>query len=948
MYENLILNRPNFCLGPQQGTFCSIDNSNQTTVMRVKSTSGTQILELSMSSNILNNNVKLEYVGPNNLVAMVDDLIFYTFEKVDNSTCLIKRWKTRMSYLELSLQEQIVKSTSGNEYYNSIGFAVERHNRYFVMPNERYNYIDINDNSFIKSGTRLFLGPSSDTTNLGATETVIVTHTASYYWGKRVFLTAPLKNEYVIGDYITFCSHIYIASSDGYGGDLVNGSIYKIDAYKWTTSEVDSKAIYKRVSSIKWCPMVGGIACVVGTNMLFVMPKNSYLNWRSMFLGNVDEDLSTILPIYDVVFDSYEIYKLQKSLTVNNDSGVKKTHNWNSFNYQRDSLLPYSRSVNVYQKQSVITGHNKNVDVNIQVRDQFNVGLRDVYVSCYKDGDTGALFDPLSGMLITDLDGNATINYRSGSIYNGHTKIRARATGSSSSTGSVYCWGFNNIISYPNFQPKEKYIKQLLNVSGRNYNIKHITSNFKIGLCTNSFYTSYGYNTCSNFIWVNPGISISCRSFFTSPGGNWIVTDPLDVSSVNMLKKYLPILYRGTGKQYDHQVNYNNFGFENVWPPEGRALEDEKIFSIANTLTTVRDVESSILVKSINDFILYRCLGNNVAKADDPYFPYVKIKQPSETGRFILSQLKLSMHTHWVDGSPYDYLWSYDKIDQFIFVEDAVPRFWSEKNPFDTHIWIRLRPFSFSLSNNSFRMWVRELSVNSDTGYYEITSSVILTNFDAGGSMSGIEAFYTQTERFNFGSIVFVRIEVYDEAYIPNRIFLEYWFKIIPDFKAPYLFNLIPDREEINVPVDSDISFEIKDDGVGINIDSLECMLNSIIMNEEALTIEKVSKSHFKIKYKPPVDLYFSKSYKVNVIVEDMSGNKNTMFDSYSFYTADSVGSMIINQKPGVCKGGMERFQDVSVLVLGAGSGVDKDSIRMQVFDKDVKTNVVPIVYRIY
>jgi hypothetical protein len=28
-----------------------------------------------------------------------------------------------------------------------------------------------------------------------------------------------------------------------------------------------------------------------------------------------------------------------------------------------------------------------------------------------------------------------------------------------------------------------------------------------------------------------------------------------------------------------------------------------------------------------------------------------------------------------------------------------VPKFWSEKNPTDTNIWIRLRPFAFSLNN---------------------------------------------------------------------------------------------------------------------------------------------------------------------------------------------------------------------------------------------------------
>jgi hypothetical protein len=32
---------------------------------------------------------------------------------------------------------------------------------------------------------------------------------------------------------------------------------------------------------------------------------------------------------------------------------------------------------------------------------------------------------------------------------------------------------------------------------------------------------------------------------------------------------------------------------------------------------------------------------------------------------------------------------------------------------------------------------------------------------------------------------------------------------------------------------------------------------------------------------------------------------------------------------------------------LAGGEGLDKDSIRMQVYDKDVKHKLVPIIYRI-
>jgi hypothetical protein len=71
------------------------------------------------------------------------------------------------------------------------------------------------------------------------------------------------------------------------------------------------------------------------------------------------------------------------------------------------------------------------------------------------------------------------------------------------------------------------------------------------------------------------------------------------------------------------------------------------------------------------------------------------------------------------------------------------------------------------------------------------------------------------------------------------------------------------------------------------------------------------------------------------------------MNDSYTFSTSESTGVLIIDPSPGICKGGMERFQDVSVKILADGNGVDYGSIRMQVYDKDVHPRILPIVYRI-
>jgi len=931
-HENVMLQQSNFCMGPQAGTVCSIDTTNPKTVLRVKNMTGATIIDLELSSNILNDNVRVEYVGPPTLDGVHDGLTFFTFEKVSDSSCMIKRWETRIAYRELLLKEQVVKSTSGNERYNAIDFAVEYYYRAFTRSNEQYNYLEMNSVFNVKNSTRLFFGPSTDTDNIGATEVGVVSHIIDHIDGKRVYLTAPLKYQYVIGDLITFYSNIYIYSSEGYADDPNKGTLFKIDAYTWDTKEIDTKAIYKRANASRWCPMVGGIATIIGHNMLFVRPYDEYLNWRSMFLNNVMSDNNTIFTVYDVGFDNYSIYKLQGMTTLVDDTNKKTTHDWDSYNLQPDSLLPHTQSVATWLDQSIITGYNKNVDIYAQVRDQFYVGLRDVYLTFYMLGDGDALFDPLSGNVVTDLNGKATINYRSGQTYNGHTEITARATGGSTSTGSAYVWTSNNVISYPETEPIKILLWAIFYISAYNPSLKQIIQIYSV------------FNREENPQWRAPFYTLRGSHYFTSPGGNWSPTkklkeyEPEYVGGGGSVLEYLPMLYEGEDHLDAPACLSPGYGFEYPSPFPDDFEDGEFLFS--NRITVFEELKSKFYTFGLTYYLLYK--GSSVGQV-----PFAVIVQPDESGNGQISQLKLSLHTHWVDGLPYDELWTYSNIDQFVFVEDAVPKFWSSKNLPATNIWVRLRPFAFSLNNSTLRMWVREDSYLSDTGYCEVTDSIQIVNFDAGGGMLGIEITYNPVVDFKYGSTVYVRIEVYDIAHVSNYIFTEYWFRIVPDYKSPYVSYMVPDNGEIDVSVDSHIYFELKDEGTGINIETLEILLNSRRIDVNYLTIEEVSRRHFKITYISPEGLFYNKDYKIAVKVEDTSSRKNALNTSWEFYTVESTGVQMVLPTPGPCKAGMNRFEDVSVVILGDGNGVDKDTIRMQVFNKDIHSRITPIIYRV-
>lgn len=942
-YENIQIQNPNFCKGPQLGTLCTIDTTNPTTVLRMKDTGGNTILDLTLSSNILDDDVRLEYVGPPNLNGMVDDLTFFTFERINDTKCLIRRWQTRMAYRELLLKEQVVKQNIGDVSYNAIDFAVEYYNRTFIKGNEYDNFLYMSDTQHIKTGTRLFLGPSSDTSNLGATEMVVVTHIADIHGEKRVYLSDHANYEYSIGDFITVYTHVYIYSKEGSPGDDRIGSIIKHDALTWNIVERDGKNLYKRVTASKWCPAVRGIASVVNTNMLFVRPYDSYLNWRSMFMSNVKSDKNTVFEVYDVFFDNQVVYKLQDTVTYKEDDGDLDTELWEYYNYQEDTLSPYSSNINLWTEEQIKFAFHKTITINAQVRDQFHVGLRDVTVQFYIEpgGDDDAYLWPYSGLAETDINGKCTMDYRTGHDYLGSTLVTARATGSANSTGSEFCWAKPgiNLISLPYYPDVYYTIYQFKYWGGHAYS-RQIDTPFMVWwLPEGSF----------NRAKVLPYHFIKMRSCFSTPGGDWGRDFPNDhFESALNVAIFLPELYRGTESD-GPSLAHRGYGFSN-WPVN----PIHGFFFWGNQIKLVNDFESDGNMEAYTNFKIH----HGVASADpeapggrtprrEGWPPYLFVVQPDESDRVQLSQLNLSLHTHWLDGWPFDELIGHVTLDQFIFVEDAIPKFWSEKNPIDTDIWIRLRPFAFSLDNDTLRMWIRVVSWKGDNGYREITDQIDLDNFDAGGGLLGIEVLYDPPEDLPYGALVFIKIEVYDEAYISNFVLVEYWFYITPDYKAPYLTNLSPSREAENIPVDSSIYFEIWDVGSGVDLDTLEVLVNSRLVGSDDLTIDSTNIKRIKITYKPPWNLYYSKDYKITVKVSDVSPQENKMNSAYTFYTVDSTGIYITDPSPTPCKRGMERFEDVSAILLADGNGIDKRTIRMQVYNKDVDPKITPIVYRI-
>jgi hypothetical protein len=885
--ENITIDDGNFCMGMQLGTFCTIDLSDQ--ALKVKNQTGGQVGPLyTLSSNITNTFLSLEYTGPIGHNAAVDGATFFTLEKASSTQCIIKRWELNIAGPTLDLKSSITKTTGGANYYDALGMAVEHYRRTFDTHSPAgIGYLDINDASKITAGMRLFLGPSSDSDNVDAVEYVTV-DTVS---GTRVYLTSNVTYQYVDGDDISFYKNIYLVSALGHLGDTSKGTMFKLDPDTGAVLETDNKGLYQKITAAKWCSYVGSVACVASTNAVFVRPYDYYQNWKSMFLNNVEDDKATVFDVYDVVFKDYEVYKLMRKVTLRDDNGTRTTYSWTTYNFRQDTLLPYTNSIGLYSEKSKMIGQADITTTYIQVRDQFGVGLLNVEVDVdVYSGDLGAVLNPIDGKVTTDADGRASVGYTSGNNYEGMTKLTIKdPTGGFTGHGSSFVW--NSL-----------YIESDLGYYDEGH-LYQITSTY-----------SAGSNIVRQIVkQMNSVFTIFCKTFFTTPGGDWINPSPY----AGQVVTYLPTLIVGAGDGPQKS-------FERGWVPG-----EDGPPSFENRITQVLDSKGEGYFRQISDYF-----------SGD--FKWVK-QLKEYVSDLQIDQLKLSKHTYWVSGIAYDYLWTQVSLNQFVFVEDAIPKFWSEKNPIDTNIWIRLRPYASDLDGASLKFYVKEVSYVGDTGYIDRAAQCTVTTFDAGGGIDGLDILYNPTQDFHHDAIVYVYIEVYDA--LGNYIYLDYWFKIIPDYRFPYLDNLNPSVEQTDVPVDSNVYFEIKDYGVGVNINSLEMYVNGKLVTP---TTNKINIRHYEVTYNPTVDFYYNKEITISVRVEDLSEFKNTLIDSYRFYTIVSSDILFTGFDPRVCKRGFPRFQDVEFLVLGDGSGVDKNTIRVQIRNQDVndKIKILPVIYR--
>ncbi len=928
MFENIEANRSNFCVGPQSGTYCTVDDEVTPVVMHVKNDSGGIVRTytfypqdtLDTGPKDVNNYellpnpttytyhefITIQYVGPYDQASYFDGAIFYTLEKralgrrmyytytdpsdpdytrtrVEYNSNIIRKWVLDDTNFRLVLDRTFFIDSDEINWFDGNAFAIDHVLTDFAdHTTTNTGVIEITTTSGLKKYDTLFLGPSSDTDNPGMVEEVYVhsvngtTVEIKTYGGED-----PPIWEYVEGDPITTYKDIFLFSNTrplinpeeiAYGQESGFGTLYRLDSNNYlSVLEKDYNGIYQDVLCATWNNYYGMLSFVKGTNLLHLTTTDFEIS-RSQDIHLENPNTVEPIPIFDIDIKDFSVYKLQLSILQHDDTGQYYEETWTKYNYHADTFVPYTNSTSLYVSERVLIKQGQSF-VTVIVRDQFGVGLLGKNVWFTMEGDISGEFTPADGYLNSDANGKAVIQYDAGSGYTGHHEITVKVDGSNSVHGSTF------IVASTLLQQYHEFISPCLLRT-----VILLPFNVKLAAIPNKIQQ----------------ISIPTRVAYAFPG--------------NML-------------------NTNDI---NGWV--GQVNDPTKII-FQQKIPTFRDVDAA------TDDVFTKIRGTKLL-LNDPKKNEEATQDVKITSQEIVSVYKKISANFISRHLSYGHL---DNVvlNQFVFVQDARPAMWSKKNNVNTDFWIRLRPFAASLNPTTLIIKMREESYIGDHGWVDVTDLGVITMFDAGGGLLGIDFFYDPEGLFHHNSIIYIDIEVYDTAAIPNIVILTYWFKIIQDYKAPYVINRIPVIEAYNVAINTPISFDLIDEGEGVDITTLEVFVNQRTVS---FTYDEYEPGNYHIYCIINNRFHFGQTVSINLTVYDRSDNDNILIDGWKFYCMESEGPWfdMDNTIPDLCLEGLQRKQSVSMQVYGIDdTGIKYDSIKMEVGGRYRNLKLTPIVYRL-
>ena len=201
----------------------------------------------------------------------------------------------------------------------------------------------------------------------------------------------------------------------------------------------------------------------------------------------------------------------------------------------------------------------------------------------------------------------------------------------------------------------------------------------------------------------------------------------------------------------------------------------------------------------------------------------------------------------------------------------------------------------------------------------------------------GFRIRYTLPEGQRWNGEYEVNIDASDLNDPPNIMPTDnYTFSCIADTDPPYLSELVPDEDETNVNIDTDISFNILDDLTGVDSESIQIFVGAMNVTD-ACTIGNLSNGN-SVSYNPVEDFLYSQEVGVLVQASDNAEVPNDLIYNYSFFTEDDTTPPFVqNADPFDEQLFVPLNTDIYLEIVDVGSGVDISTIVLEINSVEVQ-----------
>jgi len=296
-----------------------------------------------------------------------------------------------------------------------------------------------------------------------------------------------------------------------------------------------------------------------------------------------------------------------------------------------------------------------------------------------------------------------------------------------------------------------------------------------------------------------------------------------------------------------------------------------------------------------------------------------------------------------VDG--YDFSDNHVHFEYYFYtIADTAGPVVSNRNPDSFEVEVSLdSDVSFDITDAVAGVDLDRLDVHIDS-IPAVINGVFQPGYD--GSSAGIEPIFdgyhivvdpVGTQEFDFNQIIVVTVDGYDFA--DNHTNDVYWFATIADVDAPSITNLDPFPGEVEVPVDTDIAFDITDSVSGVDMTRLDVYVNDVPAVTDGEIKAPWSDPESGITpivdgYRVVLDQFVNFDYNElqTVIIDGYDYADNHVHFVYDFLTkVDVNGPTIIPIDPVDTQGGVARSPTIEIRIVDDETGVDFDRFNLTI-----------------